>query len=669
MSTSSVVAKARRKLFQKRKRREDNQTNNNTDNQDRDNDSHEYVPLKKRRFELQTEILQRQKSIRSAKEEQEKLRREQRMAERMGGRDRRSLIDQHQELVSKGLDPSKKDSHVEETQLLATMQATEKEFITNEEYAKGIRYNNAMQTTWKAPAKYRSKSHEWCTLIREKYNIEIEVGDGGNPKQVPPPISKFKHMRFPPAILKGLRAKNIKYPTPIQMQALPSVLSGRDCIGIAYTGSGKTLVFALPMIMFALEEQLKMPLVFGEGPIGIIICPSRELASQTYENILHFLSFLEADGWPKLSCLLCMGGTDLRISSHHGYGGNENKDGIHLMVATPGRLKDCLEKKKFNFNLLKYWCLDEADRLMDIGFEDDIRDILSFCKHQVQKVFFSATMPQKVRDLACKSMVQPIIINVGRAGAANLDVIQEVEYVKDEAKIVYLLECLKKTPPPVLIFCSNQCDVDDVHEYLLLKGVAAVAIHAGKDMAERKNAIKSFQNQRDAESHHNVDVLVATDVASKGLDFPDIRHVINFDMPKEIEDYIHRIGRTGRCGKTGVATTFINVNVPEITLYDLLGLLIEAKQKIPPILQSLRRNAMVGTTNNDHGDDHGGDGDGDDGDQLDANNAFESAPDGSIGCHYCGGLGHRIMKCPKLAAARKGKNQGFVDDSMMLSGY
>lgn len=520
------------------------------------------------------------------------------------------------------------------------MSATEKVFITNEEYAKGIRYDSMIKTTWRAPYKYRNKSKEWCDLVREKYNIQIQ----SDSKHVIAPISKFKHMRFPPAIIKGLSAKKIKYPTPIQMQALPTVLSGRDCIGIAYTGSGKTLVFALPMIMFALEEELKMSLIFGEGPIGIIICPSRELASQTYDNICHFTKYLEMDGWPKLNTLLCMGGTDIRINKYN------NSNGIHMIVATPGRLKDCLEKKKFNFNLLKYWCLDEADRLMDVGFEDDIRDILSFCKHQVQKVFFSATMPQKVRDLASKSMVHPIIINVGRAGAANLDVIQEVEYVKDEAKIVYLLECLKKTPPPVLIFCSNQCDVDDVHEYLLLKGVSAVAIHAGKDMDERRNAIKSFQNQqndKNGDYHNNVDVLVATDVASKGLDFPDIRHVINFDMPKEIEDYIHRIGRTGRCGKTGVATTFININVPEITLYDLLGLLMEAKQKIPPILQSLRRS--------------GGGGNGD-------NEAFIDI-DGTVGCHYCGGLGHRIMKCPKLAAARKGKNQGFVDDAMMLSGY
>jgi len=296
-----------------------------------------------------------------------------------------------------------------------------------------------------------------------------------------------------------------------------------------------------------------------------------------------------------------------------------------MIVATPGRLKHSLDTKKFNLKLLKYFCLDEADRLMDVGFEDDLRHVLSYVDHQTQKVFFSATMPRNVRALAERSMVQPIVINVGRAGAANLDVIQEVEYVKDEAKLVYLLECLKKTPPPVLVFCSNQGDVDEVLEYLLLKGVETRAIHGNKDQADRIEAVKSFKALR-------IDVLVATDVASKGLDFPDIRHVVNYDMPSEIEDYIHRIGRTGRCGKTGVATTFINVGVPETTLLDLKGLLLEAKQAIPPILSAI-------------------------------SGSFDAA------CSYCGGLGHMITDCPKLATINRGKNQGMVDDELMLSGY
>ncbi|KAL6219701.1 hypothetical protein ACLB2K_007460 [Fragaria x ananassa] len=153
-------------------------------------------------------------------------------------------------------------------------------------------------------------------------------------------------------------------------------------------------------------------------------------------------------------------------------------------------------------------------------------------------------MPAKIQNFARSALVKPVTVNVGQAGAANLVVTQEVEYVKQEVKIVYLLECLQKTPPPVLIFCENKADVDDIHEYLLLKGVEAVAIHGGKHQEEREYAISSFKAGKK-------DVLVATDVASNGLDFRDIQHVINYDMPAEIENYVHRIGRTGRCGKTG----------------------------------------------------------------------------------------------------------------------
>jgi ATP-dependent RNA helicase DDX41 len=174
--------------------------------------------------------------------------------------------------------------------------------------------------------------------------------------------------------------------------------------------------------------------------------------------------------------------------------------------------------------------MDEADRLIDLGFEEEMRNIIDYFKHQRQTLLFSATMPRKIQNFAKSALVKPIEVNVGRAGAANLDVFQEVEYVKQEAKIVYLLECLQKTPPPVLIFCENKSDVDDIHEYLLLKGVEAVAIHGGKDQEEREYAIKAFKEGKK-------DVLVATDIASKGLDFPDVQHVINYDMPKEIENY------------------------------------------------------------------------------------------------------------------------------------
>jgi ATP-dependent RNA helicase DDX41 len=244
--------------------------------------------------------------------------------------------------------------------------------------------------------------------------------------------------------------------------------------------------------------------------------------------------------------------------------------------------------------LSRYLALDEADRMIDMGFEDEVRTIMSYFKGQRQTLLFSATMPQHIQNFARSALVKPVVVNVGRAGATNLDVVQEVEYVKQEARIVYLLECLQKTAPPCLIFCENKADVDDIHEYLLIKGVDAVSSHGGKAQEERESAVKAFK-------HGTADVLVATDVAAKGLDFPDVQHVINFDMPKEIETYVHRIGRTGRCGKTGVATTFINKQCSEMILLDLKYLLQEAKQRVPPVLMQLedpdenRRKAMAGT--------------------------------------------------------------------------
>lgn len=197
-----------------------------------------------------------------------------------------------------------------------------------------------------------------------------------------------------------------------------------------------------------------------------------------------------------------------------------------------------------------------------------------------------------------------------------MNVTQEVEYVKQEAKFVYMLECLQRTAPQVLIFAEKKQDVDAIHEYLLLKGVEAVAIHGGKDQEERSKAVEAFRKQVK-------DVLVATDVASKGLDFPDVQHVINYDMPEDIENYVHRIGRTGRSGGKGMATTFVNKWNEVSVLLDLKHLLLEARQKVPAFLAELCSEAEQ----------------------------FLDVGDGQ-GCSYCGGLGHRITECPKLEAVQ-----------------
>ncbi|KAK1313235.1 DEAD-box ATP-dependent RNA helicase 35 [Acorus calamus] len=482
-----------------------------------------------------------------------------------------------------------------------------KTLMSVRELAKGITYTDPIPTGWKPPLSVRRLSQKARDAIRKQWHILVEGED------VPPPIKNFKDMRFPESILKKLKSKGIERPTPIQVQGLPVILSGRDMIGIAS------------------REELMMPIAPGEGPFGLVVCPSRELARQTYEVVEEFLEVLRGSGGPEIRPLLCIGGVDMRSQLE------VVKKGVHIVVATPGRLKDLLAKKKMSLDNCRYLTLDEADRLVDLGFEDDIREVFDHFKAQRQTLLFSATMPKKIQNFARSALVKPVTVNVGRAGAANLDVIQEVEYVKQEAKIVYLLECLQKTPPPVLIFCENKSDVDDIHEYLLLKGVEAVSIHGGKDQEEREYAISSFKSGKK-------DVLVATDVASKGLDFPDIQHVINYDMPAEIENYVHRIGRTGRCGKTGIATTFINKNQSETTLLDLKHLLQEAKQRIPPVLGEL----------NDP--------------MEEAGDAITSAS-GVKGCAYCGGLGHRIRDCPKLEHQKSVAIAGSRRDYFGSGGY
>ncbi|KAK0528943.1 DEAD-box ATP-dependent RNA helicase 35 [Tilletia horrida] len=503
------------------------------------------------------------------------------------------------------------EKDAEEERKILEAHAARKKLASAAELAKGVEYTESLKTSWSPPSFIRSRSAEENEAIRKKLHI---ICDG---EEVPPIITNFRDMKLPECILDYLATKNIKKPSLIQMQGLPTAFSGRDMIGIAFTGSGKTLAFSLPAVMFALEEEARMPYVQGEGPTAMIICPSRELARQTYEGILAIAESLVKGGFPEIRALLCIGGISMAEQ------GPVLQRGFHIVVATPGRLQDMLEKKKFTLESCKYLCMDEADRMIDQGFEDNVRDIMSFFTKQRQTLLFSATMPKKIQDFAEQSLIRPVVVNVGRAGAANLDVIQEVEYVKQEAKMVYLLECLQKTAPPVIIFSHDKNEVDDIQEYLLLKGVEAVAIHGSKTQDEREYAIRSFKTGQK-------DVMVASGVASKGLDFNEIQHVINYTMPKEIEDYVHQIGRTGRSGKTGIATTFVNMNVPEQTLLDLKYLLMEAKQRIPPFLAA-----------------------------IDDPRASAAGGGPLKGCPICGGLGHGIKDCPKLEENQRRATANF----------
>ncbi|GHJ86401.1 hypothetical protein NliqN6_2803 [Naganishia liquefaciens] len=581
-----------------------------------------YVPLSKRRANLLSSLHQKssvktvktktteeevaeKEAIRKAEEEEEELRREK-------ARKERTLLQEAQEVKKRQAEQAamKSDRDIEaekEAEILAQLERQQRKLASDAELAKGVSYTESLKTSWRPPHYIRSRTEAENGAIREENHILVEGDD------IPPPITHFEDMKIPPPILKYLKHKGINAPTPIQIQGIPTAFAGRDMIGIAFTGSGKTLAFTLPAVMAALEMEARLPFQKGEGPVAMMLCPSRELARQTFEGCVAICDALKEKGeYPEIRPMLCMGGVSLSEM------GDPLSKGVHIVVATPGRLMDLLEKRKLNLENCKYMCFDEADRMIDMGFEEDVRTIMSFFKHQRQTLLFSATMPRKIQDFAQSSLINPILVNVGRAGAANLDVIQEVEYVKQEAKMVYLLECLQKTPPPVIIFSDNKNEVDDIQEYLLLKGVEAVAIHGSKTQEERDYAIKSFKSGKK-------DVMVASGVGSKGLDFNEVQHVIIYTMPKEIEDYVHQIGRTGRSGKTGIATTFVNSAVQEQTLLDLKYLLMEAKQRVPDFLNSIE----------------------------DPMAKYQSH--GAVGkaCPICGGLGHSVTNCPKLAETQR----------------
>lgn len=484
----------------------------------------------------------------------------------------------------------------------------QKALKTVAELASGVVYSKPMPSSWRPPRYLENAPQAIHAELRDLFRILVE-GDS-----IPPPCVSFKEMKLPPPVLDELETRSIQHPTPIQMQALPVVLSGRDMIGIAFTGSGKTLVFTLPLIMRAWEMEVHLPFVSGEGPAAIILSPSRELARQTYDIVNSFCDRI-AKYRPtgvQLRTFLATGGVKMDRDAL--------RNGVHIVVATPGRLLDLLRKRRIQLDACKCIALDEADRLIDAGFEEDTRAILDFFSAQRQTLMFSATMPAKIQHFAASALVQPIVVNVGRAGAASLSIQQHVEVVRGDARAVLLLDVLQRTPPPVLIFCENKADVDEIHEYLLMKSVLTCAIHGGKDMEDRQDAMRTF---RAGEK----DILVATDVAAKGLDFPQIQHVINYDMPKDIQTYVHRIGRTGRGNTKGTSTTFVSLQDSPSLIADLIQLLLEAKQNVPEALYEIVPEAARSAK------------------------AAENV-DGVRGCAYCGGLGHRVNECPKLEAEK-----------------
>ncbi|OAA67051.1 RNA helicase [Niveomyces insectorum RCEF 264] len=405
----------------------------------------------------------------------------------------------------------------------------------------------------------------------EKFRREHAISVVG--RDVPKPVETFDEAGFPRYVIDEVKAQGFPAPTAIQSQGWPMALSGRDVVGIAETGSGKTLTYCLPSIVHINAQPLLAP---GDGPIVLVLAPTRELAVQIQQEITKF-------------------GRSSRIRNTCVYGGvpkgpqiRDLSRGVEVCIATPGRLIDMLESGKTNLRRVTYLVLDEADRMLDMGFEPQIRKIISQIRPDRQTLMWSATWPKEVRNLASDFLTDFIQVNIGSLDlSANHRITQIVEVVSEGEKRDRMIKHLEKvmddkeSQNKVLIFTGTKRVADEITRFLRQDGWPALSIHGDKQQNERDWVLDQFKTGKSP-------IMVATDVASRGIDVRNITHVINYDYPNNSEDYIHRIGRTGRAGANGTAITFFTTDNAK-QARDLLSVLQEAKQQIEPRLAEMAR--------------------------------------------------------------------------------
>jgi len=372
----------------------------------------------------------------------------------------------------------------------------------------------------------------------------------------------FADLDLASEVLDAVRDAGYTYPTPIQQQAIPLALSGRDLIGLAQTGTGKTAGFTLPII----HNLIKTPLVDPSGnPVHrvrvLILTPTRELAAQVEA------SFRKYGIHTSLRVVPVYGGVGVEPQS------KALRQGVDVIVATPGRLLDHIERENVSFDDLEVLVLDEADRMLDMGFAPQLNRIVDEIPRYRQTLLFSATMPPEVEALARKYLRKPVVVQVGRRSEAASTVTHAVYPVPRDKKNTLLAQLLRKAAmDSVLVFTRTKHGADRVVRHLEDEGIAATAMHADKSQVERTRALDDFKAGK-------IRVLVATDIAQRGLDVSGITHVINYDVPQQPEDYVHRIGRTGRAAATGDAYTFMSPD--EISMVRAIERMIG--QQIPRI--------------------------------------------------------------------------------------
>ncbi|GKZ98363.1 ATP-dependent RNA helicase dbp2 [Aspergillus niger] len=429
---------------------------------------------------------------------------------------------------------------------------------------------------YKEHADVAERSQRDVDEFRKKHEMAVQG------RNVPRPVETFDEAGFPQYVLSEVKAQGFDRPTAIQSQGWPMALSGRDVVGIAETGSGKTLTYCLPAIVHINAQPLLAP---GDGPIVLILAPTRELAVQIQAEISKF-------------------GKSSRIRNTCVYGGvpkgpqiRDLSRGVEVCIATPGRLIDMLEAGRTNLRRVTYLVLDEADRMLDMGFEPQIRKIISQIRPDRQTCMWSATWPKEVRQLASDFLNDYIQVNIGSMDlSANHRITQIVEVVSDFEKrdkmIKHLEKIMENRANKCLIFTGTKRIADEITRFLRQDGWPALSIHGDKQQQERDWVLNEFKTGKSP-------IMVATDVASRGIDVRDITHVLNYDYPNNSEDYVHRIGRTGRAGAKGTAITFFTTDNSK-QARDLVTILTEAKQQIDPRLAEMVRYSGGGG----HG--HGG---------------------------------------------------------------
>ncbi|WP_299480255.1 DEAD/DEAH box helicase [uncultured Roseibium sp.] len=345
-------------------------------------------------------------------------------------------------------------------------------------------------------------------------------------------MTDFQSLGLSEGLLKAIAENGYASPTPIQEKAIPQILQGRDLMGLAQTGTGKTAAFGLPLIDRLLSDnEAAQP----KGTRALILAPTRELVNQIAKNLISYLK-----------------ATPLRVSSVVG-GVSINgqikrlSKGTDILVATPGRLLDLVDRKAVDLGTASYLVLDEADQMLDLGFIHALRRIAGLVRRDRQTLLFSATMPKQIADLARTYLHDPVRVEVAPAGRTADKVTQSVHFMDPKSKTDFLLKQLQSNPDGLsLVFCRTKHGAERLMRKLSQSGIAAGSIHGNKSQNQRDRAIRDLKDGK-------INVLVATDVAARGIDIPGVSHVFNFELPEVAEAYVHRIGRTARAGADGEA--------------------------------------------------------------------------------------------------------------------